>query len=94
MSASRAEEQTGTMSRFITGSVASINVTCACGKRTVTRCHFADGGPHGVCIDCGDAELVKIADGLTTTRLVCKRCRAKHRAHIWATAIFDALAPR
>lgn len=94
MSALSKVGQTGSMSQLIKGSVAFSGIACACGKRTFARCHFADGGAHGACMDCASAMLVKFPDGSTASRLVCKRCQPLHRSEIWETALHDVLLER
>jgi hypothetical protein len=79
------------MGRFFKGSVYGGIITCACGKGTSARCYFGDGGPHGVCFDCGNVQLVQFADGSTSSHVVCKRCQANHRSEIWETSVYDAL---
>ncbi len=79
------------MGQFIKGSVQGGSIVCACGKCTSSRCYFADGGPHGVCFDCGNVQLVQFADGTTASHVVCKRCQSNHRSEIWETSVCDAL---
>lgn len=79
------------MGRFIRGSVDGGIITCACGKATAARCYFADGGPHGVCFDCGNVQLVQFPDGTTASHVVCHRCQSNHRSEIWETSVYDAL---
>lgn len=79
------------MGKFFKGSVDNSAIPCACGKHTSARCYFADGGPHGVCFDCGNVQLVQYADGSTAAHVVCNRCQTNHRAEIWETSVYDTL---